>query len=446
MSQKDWSKMGRAVAAISLVLMLTLGGRALAGVEIVSDQPAATLLLPYFEVNLTNPSAATTLLSINDSSATAMLAHVVIWSDLSVPVLQFNVYLTGYDVYHLNLQSLLINGTQPQTASAGQDPSDTISPKGSLSQDINFASCTGKLPNPKLTAQQLTDLQDALTGNPSAGLGNKCAGVNHGDRIARGYITVDAVNNCTTRFPGDVGYFGAGGTGDATNQNTLWGDAFYINKATNKAFAQPLVHVLASATDPATSTSGRYTFYGRYDGFTAVDNRQPLSTSFAARYINATSAEGKRYFSSGTSMIVWRDSKVAQSAFTCPAALGSTPAWYGLGQEGIAIFDEQEHPQIPKVCKIPPCPPSAALVPFPAETQRIKVGASALPTTFDAGWMFLDLNTTVPAAGSNPPIDPAAAQAWVITLYDNSGLIPYRVGERAILLDSAIGASHFFPH
>jgi hypothetical protein len=250
-----------------------------------------------------------------------MLAHVVIWSDLSVPVLQFNVYLTGYDVYRLNLQSLLINGTQPQTASAGQDPSDTISPKGALSQDINFASCTGKLPNPQLTAQQLTDLQNALTGNPSAGFGNKCAGVNYGDRIARGYITVDAVNNCTTRFPGDVGYFGAGGTGDATNQNTLWSDAFYINQAAHKAFAQPLVHVLASATDPATSTSGRYTFYGRYDGFTAVDNRQPLSTSFATRYINATSVEGTRYFSAGTSMIVWRDAKVAQSAFTCPAAL-----------------------------------------------------------------------------------------------------------------------------
>jgi hypothetical protein len=194
------------------------------------------------------------------------------------------------------------------------------------------------------------------------------------------------VNNCTIRFPGDVGYFGAGGTGDVTNQNVLWGDVMYINKAVDKAFGQPLVHILASATDPSTSTSGRYTFYGRYDNFTAVDNRQPLSTSFAARYINATSAEGKRYFSSGTSMIVWRDSKVAQSAFTCPAALGSTPVWYGLGQEGIVIFDEQEHPQLTA---------SPAHV-FPAETQKIHVGGSALPTTFDAGWMYLDLTTLWP--------------------------------------------------
>ncbi len=162
MNRRDWSNMGRAAAAISLVFMLALGGRAMAGTEIISDQPAASLLLPYFEVNLANRSAATTLLSINNSSATAILAHVVIWSDLSVPVLQFNVYLTGYDVYHFNLQNLLMFGTQPQTASAGQDPTDNISPKGSLSQDINFASCTGILPNPPLTAQQLADLQNAL--------------------------------------------------------------------------------------------------------------------------------------------------------------------------------------------------------------------------------------------------------------------------------------------
>jgi hypothetical protein len=79
---------------------------------------------------------------------------------------------------------------------------------------------------------------------------------------------IDAVNNCTIRFPGDVGYFGAGGTGDVTNQNVLWGDVMCINKAVDKAFGQPLVHILASATDPSTSTSGRYTFYnGRYDNF-----------------------------------------------------------------------------------------------------------------------------------------------------------------------------------
>jgi hypothetical protein len=430
--------MRRVAAVFSLVFLIAVGGRAFAGVEIVSDQPSASLLLPYFEVNLDNPSGANTLMTINNASATATLAHVVIWSDLSVPSLEFLVYLTGYDVYTLNLGDLFINGILPQTASAGQDPRDTISPKGQLSQDINFASCNGLLPyGPRpVTGVQLTGLQDALTGNASANFGGLCAGVNHQDRIARGYITVDTVNNCTLRFPGDVGYFGAGGTGDATNQNVLWGDVMYINKAVDKAFGQPLVHILASATNPLTSTSGRYTFYGRYDNFTAVDNRQPLSTTFAARFINGASSEGARYFSGGTAMIVWRDSKVAQGPFTCPAQAGVRPSWFPLGQEGIVIFDEQEHPQLTA---------SPAHV-FPAETQKVHVGGSALPTTFDAGWMYLDLNTTVAAAGSNPPVDPAAAQAWVSTFYDNNAAgNTYRVGERANLLDSATGASHFVP-
>ena len=94
----------------------------------------------------------TTLFSVNNASATAVLAHVVVWSDLSVPVLDFNIYLTGYDVQTINLRDILVNGSLPRTASDGQDPQDTISPQGDFSQDINFASCTGQLPPPALPA------------------------------------------------------------------------------------------------------------------------------------------------------------------------------------------------------------------------------------------------------------------------------------------------------
>ncbi|HET9209754.1 MAG TPA: hypothetical protein VFR03_05120, partial [Thermoanaerobaculia bacterium] len=109
--------------------------------------PAATLLLPYFEVSLSDPSGKNTLLSINNASATAVLAHVVVWSDLSVPVFDFNIYLTGYDVQTISLHDLF-TGWMPQTASDGQDPTDTISPQGDFSQDINFASCSTVLPPP----------------------------------------------------------------------------------------------------------------------------------------------------------------------------------------------------------------------------------------------------------------------------------------------------------
>jgi hypothetical protein len=425
--------------ALSLALMglLALGGQAAAVICTIDAVPAATLLLPYFEVDLSNPNGLTTLFSVNNASATAVLVHVVLWSDLSVPVLDFDVYLTGYDVQSVNLRDIIVNGNLPQTASAGQDPTDTISPKGPLSQDINFASCNNALPLPQLPAIYISHLQNSLTGLPSALLGGNCAGQAIGDNIARGYITMDTVDQCSTFFPGDAGYFLSGGSGVATNQNVIWGDWFIVNTTENFAEGGDLVHIEADATNPATSTAGRYTFYGRYDAWTAVDNREPLATTFATRYLDGGP------FSAGTSFLVWRDSKVSQGAFTCPATLGVVPVWYPLGQEGIVIFDEQEHPVQPATVPVSPQPPNAALAPFPAETQRTQVGGASLAVPFSFGWMYLDLNTTVTAAGANPPVDPAAAQAWVVATMASNG--HYAVGIDAIRLDSACAANHFVP-
>jgi hypothetical protein len=392
--------------------------------------PAATLLLPYFEVDVANQWRANTLFSINNASASAVLAHVVVWSDLSVPVLDFNLYLTGYDVQTISLYDVL-NGHLPQTASDGQDPADTISPQGDFSQDINFASCTGFLPTPTLRADFVDHLRLALTGQPSPTfLGGRCAGRAFGDNIARGYVTVDTVNNCTLRFPGDSGYF----VNDVTFQNVLWGDFFLVQELQNLADGNPLVHIEASLTNPETSTPGQYTFYGRYVGWNATDHREPLSTSFAARYVT------KGTFDGGTSLLVWRDSKVNQGAFVC----STPPVWYPLGQEGLVIFDEQEQPMTTTAFPVSPQPQEQGLIPFPAETQRVQVGGLDLPVPFDFGWLYLDLNTTVAPAGPVPPEDPAAAQAWVVVTMSAQGR--FSVGFDAIQLDSACSASHFLPN
>src|SRR3954470_15502573 len=122
--------MRRTVFLLALSALLSSVSPAPAAVCNIDVSPAATLLLPYFEVDLNNPNGLTTLFSVNNASDMAVLAHVVVYSDLSVPVLDFNVYLTGYDVQGINLRYILVNGTLPQTASVGQDPTDTISPKG----------------------------------------------------------------------------------------------------------------------------------------------------------------------------------------------------------------------------------------------------------------------------------------------------------------------------
>ncbi len=160
--------MKKVAVILACVALLALGAPAIAEICTIDDVPAATLLLPYFEVNLDDPNGITTLFSVNNASATAVLAHVVVWSDLSVPVLDFNIYLTGYDVQSVNLRDLLVGGILPRTASDGQDPADTISPQGDFSQDINFASCNGQLPPPLLPASFIAHLQHSLTGQFSA--------------------------------------------------------------------------------------------------------------------------------------------------------------------------------------------------------------------------------------------------------------------------------------
>jgi hypothetical protein len=438
------------VFCFALAGLLLLGGQANAIIGTIDDVPAATLLLPYFEVDLDNVNGVQTLFSINNASATAALAHVVVWSDLSVPVLDFNIYLTGYDVVTINLRDIFVNGRLPRTASDGQDPTDTISPQGIFSQDINFASCAGFLPPPTLPADFVQHLQNSLTGQASNILlvgGNPgCAGQRLNDRIARGYITVDTVNACNLDFPFTPGYFVNGGVGTATNQNILWGDYFYVNSGQNFAQGETLVHIEAApgtgvnavwgnyGVNPETGTAGQYTFYGRYVAWSAADNREPLSTNFAVRFINGG------IFSGGTSILTWRDSKVNQGAFTCPATAGVRPAWYPLGQEQIVIFDEEENPEVPSTLPVSPPRPGTSLIPFPAEANRTRVDGPGLPVTPDFGWLYLNLNQSNAVAGANPPEDPLAAQAWVTAVMDAEGR--FSVGFDAIQLDSATRANH----
>jgi hypothetical protein len=391
-------------------LLAVLAAPAFAVIGTVDDVPAATLLLPYFEVDLDDPNGVTTLMSINNASATAILAHVVLWTDLSVHILDFNVYLTGYDVQSINLRDILVDGNLPVTASAGQDPGDTISPKGPASQDINFATCNGILAydNPALSDDYIDHVQLMLTGqgSPYFGFNGACGGYDHGDRIARGYVTVDTVNACNTTFPSDPGYFGPGGF--VTNQNVLWGDYFYVNAGENFAQGETLVHVEANDQLGAAN----YTFYYRYSALNGVpggDQREGLGNIFAVRYLNGGAFDG------GSSLLTWRDSKRNITQFNCNLGF---PAPFPLGQNDVVVFDEEENFETPEGCTISPCPTEEGLIPFPFEAQRTDVGSAALPSSYDFGWIFLNLNSTV--AGSLVPYEPLM-QNWVSVVMDAQG-------------------------
>jgi hypothetical protein len=436
--------MRKTVICFALVALLGLGGQAIAEICTVDDVPAATLLLPYFEVDPTSTDGVTTLFEINNASAAAAIAHVVVWSDLSVPALDFNVYLTGYDVVPINMRDVL-NGILPNTAPADLDPADTISPQGALSDDDGgFAGCSDQLPPDPLPASFVNHLQSSLTGEASALFGGNCFGRQLGDDLLRGYVTVDVVDSCSLQFPGSPGYFGAGGTGTALNDNILWGNYYYVEPGNAFAQGETLVHVEADALNPETAVPGEYTFYGRYTApvWSAADNREPLATNFAARYLTDP---GSGF--DGSDLIVWRDSHVNQGQFNCTATLrdpgpanAQLASWFPLGQEEIVIFDEQEQIEIPDQFPVSPVPPGGPqIAPFPAEAQRVSVGSAELPTPFLNGWMYLNLNHGAPGMAGGPPENPDAAQAWVSTIIRNEGV--YSVGYNAIQLDSACNAA-----
>lgn len=401
---------------LALVALFGFGSQAQAVIGTIDEVPAATLLLPYFEVDSTGSGGITTLFSINNASATAVLAHVTIWSDQSVPVLDFDVYLTGYDVQTINLRDILIDGNLPRTASAGQDPGDAISPKGPASQDINFASCTGILPysNPAVSASFRAHLQAWLTGNASPATGN-CAGARIKDGILRGYVTVDTVNSCNLLFPSQMltGYSSV-----ITYQNVLWGDYFMVNPEQNFAAGNPLVHIEAQA---AGFLAGDHTFYGRYEAGGLVNGREALPTTFGARFVNGGA------FSGGTDYIVWREGNAAATGYSC--SLAGPSAWYPLDVGQIVIFDEEEQPVEASSC--PSGDPTCTVtVTIPNEAQRTSV-ADDLLSPFDFGWTFLNLQHTklIPAYGD------VFAQAWVTVDMKAEGR--YEAGFNAIHLDAS---------
>lgn len=395
-----------------IVLGLLAGSHQTAAVPgPIAPSPAATLLLPYFEVDLENSNGANTVFSVNNAAMTAQLAHVTVWSTWSIPVLSFDVYLTGFDVQTFNIRDILVNGLLPPTGSG-------FSPRGDFSfPNATFPNCNATAspgagpvyPTPAITPAFRTHLRALLTGKQSP-VDNSCAGTNYGDNIARGYITVDDVRSCSLLFPSSPGYFSHGGLGIAGNDNVLWGDYFHIDPGQNFARGETLVHIKADAN--ILNTPGEYTFYGRYVGGSAADNREPLPTSFATRYINGGD------FTGGTHLRVWRDSKHPPGG-SCAGG----PNFGNLNEAQVVEFDEQEN-------VLSDCQKCEA---FPDEAQSVDV--IFIPISANFGWLYLNLNHSTPLDFGLGKGYVNIAQAWVETVIDSEGR--FSVGYDAIQLDNA---------
>ncbi len=403
---------------IALVALVGLGGQAAAEVGTIDNVPAATLLLPYFEVDL-EAGGTTTLFSVNNASAASTVAHVTIWSEFSVPIIDFDIYLTGYDVQTVNLADLILNGVLPRTG-----PANTVSNRGAFSGVHNTfggtcSAVAGGIPNYNPISASFRQLiQESLSGQPlSIGpQAGRCASLPGDEESARGYLTIDNASECSQLFPGDPGYFVDGGLGVANNNNVLWGDYFIVDPEENFAQGFTLVHVEADATLTCPVVDATpLTFYCRYA--LGADDREALGSKYAVRFINGGAFDG------GTDLLSYRDPGSAGATRVCSIA-GAT----SFRQAAIVVFDEQENPITVTVGGPSGEPLPGEERPFPFEANDTDVGENLTVDIYLFGWLFLNLN------GADTALETEKTQAYVSAVMEAEGR--FSIGIDAIQLNN----------
>jgi len=338
----------------------------------IAQRPAATLLLPYFEVDLhardkTTAEADTSYTIVNVKAAPA-IARTTIWTDWGYPVLSFNTFLTGYDAQTIDLYDVLARGNTGVSSSGLAD------------------GCAH--PEQQVSGLAILAAEPMLTiGRGASACGATRVGGTHVHAI--GYATIDVVSNCDTRLPTDPDYF----THDLLFDNVLTGDFAQVEPLAGRSYASSLVHIRAlpeggQAGANIPSTLGR-SFYQRLTpaGYAqTMDRRQPLPAQFAARLDRLDDT-----------VVVWREPRVS----TCAAATN-----FNMALSNIVRFDEHENATVfgESVVLLPLPPPGLP------PTSAIQAMSSFFPAPAASGdtrgWLYLNLHDTI---NNDRP-----SQNWVI--------------------------------
>ena len=284
------------------------------------NQPAATLLIPYFEVDLADPDGPRTILSVNNADDTSVVARVVLWTDWGLPTFAFDVFLGPDDMQTVDLWRLFTQGWLPSN----------VLPDGPVD---GVADCSDELLNPGLDDETLNDLRAKHTGRPSPADGLCHGSPREAPDLAVGYLTVDALNGCskTIHFPTDDGYFVDGGTGLASNRNVLWGDVLYLSSGDDAAQGIETVPVPADAELVADLED--VSFYRSYLG-EVRDNRLPLGSHFRSRFVNGGDS------GMNSEVIVWTEGLGAEAS---PRACDEPfPAYPSVQVDLLATFRDEQ--------------------------------------------------------------------------------------------------------
>lgn len=362
--------------------------------------PAATLLLPYFEVDVESRanSGESTIFTVTNTGPRPQAARVTLWTDLAYPVISFNLYLTGYDVQKINLYDIIVNGRIAPDTQMGSEKSPTGELSDETSAGLDEESCRD-LPQtlPRVLFERL---QSAFRLGRLGAIGEieacNSAGLVHQNAV--GYATIDVVAACTDSLPTETHYF----THEIRFDNVLIGDYVQIHGGQDYAQGNPMVHIRAVPEGGQVSSRRRSnlsrTFYSNLQhtaGNRTLDARQPLPATFATRWIEGSFSGFQTFYK------IWRESasgpKTECSAYPARSAQPFIEA---------VRFDEQENPETSY----------GDVITLPLPNDR-RLPSSALISTVDdyvfppntsgdiAGWMYINLHNATDAR--------VASQSWV---------------------------------
>ena len=342
--------------------------------------PAATLLLPFFEVDLLSQQGETTVFTITNTTAEERIARVTLWTDWAVPIFTFNVRLAGYELRSMSMYDVLARGIVPEDCGAPAGP---------------------------LPEETLAYLQSAFTGGVVPAMGDReaCPKVGEDHDDAAGYATIDVVGNCSTNGPDVPAYWSE----DLRYDNVLIGDYEQVNSDQNFAQGSPMVHIRAvpeggtpqqRRDDPAAATPFQRTFYAIYQNPAAplLDARQPLPSVFAARWISGGVGDFQTFLK------IWRQGKTHTTTCNTHKETGN------LQYVEIVKFDEMENAvsDAPLPCRL--CAPCLYYPTTLPATSRTSVNDFAIYPVMGngavSGWLYFNLD--------NCQQDSWGSQNWVV--------------------------------
>lgn len=412
------------VLTVSLLLSLTaFAGTFTAGGPVSTNNddscdiglyPAATLLLPYFDVDLANPNGETTLFTVTNVSPDERIANVTIWTDLAYPVLSFPIYLTGYDVQSINLYDVIQNGRIAPPRGTGT----SVSPQGDFSRrnfELDRSECLS-IPS-QLSEETISRLKQALVIGrvPAQGSNPQClkVGTVHGNVHAAGYVTIDVVRACRTLSPADAAYY----VDTIAYDNVLIGEWIQVDRSRRFAEGNQMVHIRAIPEGETTAVRAAFpeiyrsnfprTFYGRFTGNSKSDGRQPLPSRLAARWIHGGAG------AYNTELTIWREPQTGTGA-SCASYADNGD----MTATEFVTFDENENAvgfAVERGPIDPPLPPDSMIV-LPAQRRAVDRDDTYFPFPANdalSGWMYLNLDSQNSAVPS---------QAWVVATMRAEGL------------------------